>query len=126
MLSSVTTDDVEEERVMIKQFVSTAAAIAVLGLGSAAMAQSAMQGDAMHGDAMKPASTAMVCRASSKDEKPNAMMGQEGLMCKSVDMAKAKATFSQTMMAKGGVTQADIDAAWQKAFGDQNLLGVFQ
>jgi pentapeptide MXKDX repeat protein len=120
----------------MKKFIATFAAVAAIGLGSAAMAQNAMSGDAMHGDAMHGDamhSDAMhgdammptaVCRAAMKGETANTHMGADDLMCKKFDLAKAKATFEKMMMAlPGEPTQADVDAAWQKAFGNANLIG---
>jgi hypothetical protein len=106
----------------MKKLIATFAAVAAIGLGSAAMAQSAMSGDAMHGDAMTMPTA--VCRPAMKGETANTHMGSDDLMCKKFDMAKAKATFEKMMMAlPGQPTQADVDAAWQKAFGNANLLG---
>jgi hypothetical protein len=115
----------------MKKFIATFAAVAAIGLGSAAMAQNAMSGDAMHGDAMHGDAmhSAMtmptaVCRAAMKGETANTHMGSDDLMCKKFDLAKAKATFEKMMMAlPGQPTQADVDAAWEKAFGNANLIG---
>jgi hypothetical protein len=110
----------------MKKLLATFAAVAAIGLGSAAMAQNAMSGDAMHGDAMHSAMTmpTAVCRAAMKGETANTHMGSDDLMCKKFDLAKAKATFEKMMMAlPGQPTQADVDAAWEKAFGGANLIG---
>ncbi len=112
----------------MKKFIATVAAVAAIGFGSAAMAQSAMSGDAMHSDAMHGSAMepTAVCRPAMKGETANTHMGADDLMCKKFDFAKAKATFMQMMKemsASGTPTQAQIDAAYQKAFGDMNLLG---
>jgi hypothetical protein len=115
----------------MKKFVATFAAIAAIGMGSAAMAQSAMSGsamsgDAMHGDAMHGAmmDQTMVCHASAKGDTPNAKMGTEDISCKKIDFAKAKATFAKMMMSMSSApTQAQIDAAWDKAFGSSYVSG---
>jgi len=110
----------------MKKLLATFAAVAAIGLGSAAMAQNAMSGDAMHGDAMHSAMTmpTAVCRPAMKGETANTHMGADDLMCKKFDLAKAKATFEKMMMAlPGQPTQADVDAAWEKAFGNANLIG---
>ena len=81
----------------MKTWVATCAAIAALGMGSAAMAQSAMSGDAMKGSmAMMPT---MVCRAAAKGEMPNAktMAGAE-MVCKKVDMSKMTAEQQKMIM----------------------------
>jgi hypothetical protein len=55
----------------------------------------------------------MVCRAAKSDEKPNAMMGSSGMMCKKVDMAKVKAAMDKmhATMAKMEGGTADQKAA---------------
>jgi len=115
----------------MKQLVATFVAIAAIGMGSAAMAQNAMSGDAMHGDAMHGAMgtgtmATAVCRPAMKGETANTHMGADDLMCKKFDFEKAKTTFMQMMKdasASGTPTQAQIEAAYQKAYGDLNLLG---
>jgi hypothetical protein len=115
----------------MKKFIAAVAAVAAIGMGSAAMAQSAMSGDAMHGDAMHGAMgtgtmATAVCRHAMAGETANTHMGTDELMCKKFDFEKAKTTFMQMMKdasASGAPTQAQIDAAYQKAFGDLNLLG---
>jgi hypothetical protein len=113
----------------MKQLVATFVAMAAIGMGSAAMAQNAMSGDAMHGDAMHGAMGTMpttVCRHAMAGETANTHMGTDDLMCKKFDFEKAKITFMQMMKdasASGAPTQAQIDAAYQKAYGDMNLLG---
>jgi hypothetical protein len=115
----------------MKTLVATFVAMAAIGMGSAAMAQSAMSGDAMHGDAMHGAmgSSTMataVCRHAMAGETANTHMGTDDLMCKKFDFEKAKITFMQMMKdasASGAPTQAQIEAAYQKAYGDLNLLG---
>ena len=115
----------------MKKFVAMVAAVVAIGMGSATMAQTAMpgdamHGDAMHGDAMHATAPTMVCRAAMKGETANSHMGSEDLMCKTFDFDKAKATFMKMMKdasASGAPTQAQEDAAYQKAFGDMNLLG---
>jgi pentapeptide MXKDX repeat protein len=115
---------------MTKMWAAAFAVAAAINLGGIALAQSAMSGDAMHGDAMHgdamSATPTMVCRNAAKTDTPNAMMGTSGLTCKTFDFAKAKATFMQMMKeasASGTPTQAQINAAYQKAFGDMSLLG---
>jgi hypothetical protein len=118
----------------MKKLIAMLAVAATIGVGSAAMAQSAMSGDAMHGDAMH--GNAMhgamgtmpttVCRHAMAGETANTHMGADDLMCKKFDFEKAKATFMQMMKAdaaSGTPTQAQIDAAYEKAYGDLNLLG---
>jgi hypothetical protein len=70
------------------------AAIAMIGMGTAAMAQTsggamsagAMSGDAMHSSAMMPT---MVCRAAGKGENASAkMMDGDAIVCKKLDMSK--------------------------------------
>ena len=113
----------------MKKFVAMVAMVAAIGMGSAAMAQTAMPGDAMHGDATHGAmgtAPTMVCRAAMKGETANSHMGSEDLMCKTFDFDKAKATFMKMMKdasASGTPTAAQEEAAYQKAFGDMNLLG---
>jgi hypothetical protein len=113
----------------MKKSVATLVAVAAIGMGSAAMAQSAMSGDAMHGDAMHGAMGTMataVCRHTMAGETANTHMGADDLMCKKFDFEKAKTTFMQMMKdasASGAPTQAQIEAAYQKAYGDLNLLG---
>jgi len=110
----------------MKKFIAAVAAVAAIGMGSAAMAQSAMSGDAMHGDAMHADAMmpTAVCRAAMKGETANTHMGADDLMCKKFDLAKAKATFEKMMMATPGQpTQAQVDAAWQKAFGSAYVSG---
>jgi hypothetical protein len=113
----------------MKQLVAAFVAMAAIGMGSAAMAQSAMSGDAMHGDAMHGAmgsTPTMVCRATTTGEMANTHMGSEALTCKPFDFAKAKATLMSMIKdasASGTPTQGQIDAAYQKAYGDMNLLG---
>jgi len=118
----------------MKQLVAVFVAMAAIGMGSAAMAQSAMSGDAMHGDAMHGDAMhgamgtmpTTVCRHAMAGETANTHMGTDDLMCKKFDFEKAKTTFMQMMKdasASGTPTQAQIDAAYQKAYGDLNLLG---
>jgi hypothetical protein len=83
-----------------------AAAGAVVLFGAPALAMDAMMG---HGNAME---ATMLCRPAAAGEKPGAMMGSKGLVCKSMD---------KMMMAGGhmgpntaGMSKADTDAAWQK------------
>jgi len=117
----------------MKKLVATFVAMAAIGMGSAAMAQSAMSGDAMHGDAMHADAmhgagtmATAVCRHAMTGETANTHMGADDLMCKKFDFEKAKITFMQMMKdasASGAPTQAQIEAAYQKAYGDLNLLG---
>ncbi len=94
----------------MKMWIATVAAMAAIGTGSAAMAQTAT-GDAMHGDAMSATMPTMVCRAAQKGETATAHLSGGGdIVCKKVDMAK---------MMKGpdtaaNTTKAAEDAAWQK------------
>jgi hypothetical protein len=119
---------------MMKMFVTTAAAVLALGMGSTAFAQSAMSGDAMHGDAMHGdamhsamgTTPTAVCRPAMAGESANTHMGADNLMCKKFDFEKAKTTFTKMIKdasASGAPTQAQIDAAYDKAYGDMNLLG---
>ena len=95
----------------MKMWVATFAAVAAMGMGSAAMAQTAMPGDAMHGDAMSATMPTMVCRPAAKGETATAHMTSGGdIVCKKIDAAK---------MMKGpsmpdGTSKAAEDAAWQK------------
>jgi hypothetical protein len=122
----------------MKMLVATFVAMAAIGMGSVAMAQSAMSGDAMHGDAMHGDAmhgdamhgtgtmATAVCRHAMAGETANTHMGTDDLMCKKFDFEKAKTTFMQMMKdasASGAPTQAQIEAAYQKAYGDLNLLG---
>jgi hypothetical protein len=93
-----------------------AVAVATIGLGSgAAMAQT-----------MSTAPT-MVCRVAAAGETSNSMMGSVALICKKYDFDKAKRKLEKMMMDEEKTsdkpTQAQIDAAYQKAYGDMNLLG---
>jgi hypothetical protein len=80
------------------------AAIAMIGIGTAAMAQtsggsmgSAMSGDAMHGPAMMPT---MVCRAAGKGEKASATMTDgDAIVCKKIDMSKLTPDQQKMIMA---------------------------
>ncbi len=95
---------------MLHHFIAMSAAVAAIGIGSAAMAQSAMSGDAMHAMHADPMAPTMVCRAAQKGETPSAKMPAGDLVCKKIDMAmvmKAPAMPAST-------TKADEDAAWQK------------
>jgi pentapeptide MXKDX repeat protein len=107
----------------MKQLLASLAAVAALGIGSAALAQTpapgsamhgdamhgdAMKGDAMHGDAMKPL---MVCRPANAGETASAKMADgTGIVCKKIDTA---------MMMKGPQTPDTTparmeDKAWLK------------
>jgi hypothetical protein len=100
----------------MKMFGALAVAVATVGLGSgAAMAQT-----------MSTAPT-MVCRVAATGETSNSMMGSVALICKKYDFDKAKRKLEKMMMEEEKTsdkpTQAQIDAAYQKAYGDMNLLG---
>lgn len=100
----------------MKMFGALVVAVATIGLGSgAAMAQT-----------MATAPT-MVCRVAATGEASNSMMGSVALICKKYDFEKAKKRLEKMMMDEEKVsdkpTQAQIDAAYQKAYGDMNLLG---
>jgi hypothetical protein len=59
-------------------------------------------------------------------ETSNGTFGSQALVCKSADFPKAEATFMKMMrdmMASGTPTSAQVHAAYQKAFGDMELLG---
>jgi len=101
----------------MKTFGALVVAVATIGLGNgAAMAQT-----------MSTAPT-MVCRVAATGETSNSTMGSVALICKKYDFDKAKRKLEKMMMdeEKGSSdkpTQAQIDAAYQKAYGDMNLLG---
>jgi hypothetical protein len=100
----------------MKKFGAFALVVATVGLGSgAAMAQT-----------MSMAPT-VVCRVASPGETSNSTMGSVALICKKYDFEKAKMRLEKMMMDEeknsDKPTQAQIDAAYQKAYGDMNLLG---
>jgi hypothetical protein len=87
---------------MKKTLLAAAAAVAIFGT------------PALAADSMMKASTeaTMLCRPAAKGEKPDAMMGTKGIVCKSMDK----------MMAAGGhmgpdtkaMDKAATDKAWQE------------
>jgi hypothetical protein len=80
---------------------SAAVAAALLALGSAAFADDAMgKSDAM----MKPDTTmaTMLCRPAAAGEKPTAMMGASGIVCKKIDMDKMESMKKSLMSMPGG------------------------
>jgi hypothetical protein len=102
--------------------IATLAAVAAVTVGTAALAQTVSATD-------KSTWPTYACRTPIKGDTANTTMGTAALVCKKIDYAKARAMIMKMMheaMASGTEpTQAQVDAAYQKAFGDQNLLGVF-
>lgn len=104
--------------------IATLAAVAALTVGTAASAQTTTVSATD-----KSTWPTYACRTPIKGDTANTTMGTATLVCKKIDYAKARAMIMKMMheaMASGTEpTQAQVDAAYQKAFGDQNLLGVF-
>jgi pentapeptide MXKDX repeat protein len=115
----------------MKRLLASLAAVAALGIGSAALAQTppaampgdamhgdAMHGDAMHGDAMHK--TLMVCRPAAAGETPSAKMADgTGILCKKIDTAA---------MMKGPGTPDSTparmeDKAWLKMLSEYMYIG---
>ena len=82
-----------------------AAAGAVVLFGAPALAMDAMSGH----NAME---ATMLCRPAAAGEKPGAMMGSKGIVCKS--MAKMMMAGGHMGPNTAGMSKADTDAAWQK------------
>jgi hypothetical protein len=81
-----------------------AAAATLMLLGAPAFAADPMS----NGEAAKPAMEAtMMCRPAMKGEKPMAMMGDKGMVCKSVKMTPTMGPDTK------GMTAAQADAAWR-------------
>jgi hypothetical protein len=79
-------------------FVCSALTVALIGLGSAAMAD-----DAMMAKSAMPAMTAtIICRAAESGEKASAMMGTKALVCKPVDMETMKTIKTSIMSMPNG------------------------
>jgi hypothetical protein len=99
------------------------AAVTALTVGTAAMAQTTVSATD------KATWPTYACRVPMKGDTANTTMGTTQMYCAKIDYAKARATIMkmvQDAMANGTQpTQAQIDAAYQKAYGNQNLLGVF-
>jgi hypothetical protein len=85
-----------------------AAAAAVVILGAPALAMDAMTKPS-------PMDATMMCRPATKTEKPEAMMGTKGIVCKSMD---------KTMAHMGPNTKGMDKAATDKAWADwlQNAM----
>ena len=80
-----------------------AAAATVVMFAAPALASDAMK-DAM---AKSAAEATMLCRPATKGEKPTAMMGAKGIVCKDVKMTPHMGPDTK------GMTQAQADAAWR-------------
>ncbi len=76
-----------------------AAAAAVVMFGGPALAMDAMSKPAME--------ATMMCRPAMKGEKPTAMMGAKGVVCKAMKMTPHMGPDTK------GMTQAQADAAWR-------------
>jgi hypothetical protein len=77
-----------------------AAAAAVVILGAPALAMDAMM-------KASPMDATMMCRPSTKAEKPEAMMGTKGMVCKSMDKT------TSAMPKTKGMDGAATDKAWR-------------
>ncbi len=75
----------------MKLFITTVVALAAIGMGSAAMAQStgdAMHGDAMHSDAMHAMKPMMICRPAESSDTPSGKLADgTAIVCKKLDTA---------------------------------------
>jgi hypothetical protein len=81
-----------------------AAAAAVMMCGAPALAADTMTGGAMAKPAME---ATMMCRPAMKGEKPMAMMGDKGMVCKTMKMTPNMGPDTK------GMTAAQADAAWR-------------
>ena len=81
-----------------------AAAAAVVMFGAPALAADTMSGGAMAKPAME---ATMMCRPALKGEKPTAMMGAKGVVCKNMKMTPHMGPDTK------GMTQAQADEAWR-------------
>jgi hypothetical protein len=101
--------------------IAAIAAVAALTVGTAALADTPVSATD------KSTWPTVACRTPMAGDKANSMMGTTAMYCKKIDYAKARAMIMkmvQDAMAKGTQpTEAQIDAAYQKAFSNQNLLG---
>jgi hypothetical protein len=87
---------------MKKTLLAAAAAVAMFG-GPALAADTASPG-AMAKPAME---ATMMCRPAMKGEKPMAMMGDKGMICKNMKMTPGMGPDTK------GMTAAQADAAWR-------------
>lgn len=81
-----------------------AAAAAVLILGAPAFAADSMM-------KASPTEATMLCRPAVKGEKPDAMMGTKGIVCKSMDKMMAAGHMGPNTKA---MDKAATDKAWQQ------------
>ncbi len=92
---------------MKKTLLAAAAAVVLFGAPAFAM-------DKMHGGAME---ASMMCRPAAAGEKPTAMMGAKGIVCKTMPKMDPKHMGPKTT----GMTQAQADAAW-RAWIEQMMM----
>ena len=90
-----------------------AAAAAVVMFGGPALAADTMSGGAMAKPSME---ASMMCRPAMKGEKPMAMMGDKGMVCKSMKMTPHMGPDTK------GMTAAQADAAWRAWLTQQMLI----
>ena len=90
-----------------------AAAAAVVLFGGPALAADTMSGGAMAKPSME---ASMMCRPAMKGEKPTAMMGDKGIVCKTMKMTPHMGPDTK------GMTAAQADAAWRAWLTQQMLI----
>jgi hypothetical protein len=96
---------------MKKIVLAAAAAVALFGVPAFAM-------DSMSGPHNKMDAT-MMCRPAAAGEKPTAMMGTKGIVCKSMSGMMKGGHMGPDVK---GMSAAQTDAAWRKWVQDQILI----